>query len=68
MIKFQKVNCVEGVKEKETSNSPHYSFLQTSKPIFLNKIHRICNPCVRLLFSALLHWEFIYVKLRKVVL
>ena len=67
MIKFQKVNCVEGVKEKQAWNSPHYSLLQTSKTFF-NKIHRICNPCVWLFFSSLLPWEFIHVKLRKVVL
>lgn len=54
MIKFQKVNCVEGVKEKETSNSPHYSFLQTSKPIFFKQnssyLQSLCSVIV---FSSL---------------
>jgi len=54
MIKFQKVNCVEGVKEKETSNSPHYSFLQTSKP-FLKKQNSwyLQSLCLVILFNSL---------------
>ena len=67
MIKFQKVNCVKVLRERKLRIVLIIVYFRRVNPFF-NKIHRICNPCVWLFFSSLLPWEFIHVKLRKVVL